>query len=244
MKHIKCLLAVVLALFAVSSFSQESIKQELAKKYPEVKVERITKTAYGNLYEIFSGGEIFYTDDKATFLLLGNLIDTSTKTNISEARLQKLSAINFNDLPFDQAIKLVRGNGSRRMAIFEDPNCGYCKKFEQDVNTLDNITAYIFAYPILAQDSIDKSKAVWCSPDRLKAWQDLMLREKPPTAKGTCDNPIDKVVALGRKMNVTGTPTTFFEDGERISGALPKDRMEAKLVAAKAAPAPTVEAKR
>ena len=244
MKHIKCLLAVVLALFAVSSFSQESIKQELAKKYPEVKVERITKTVYGNLYEIFSGGEIFYTDDKATFLLLGNLIDTSTKTNISEARLQKLSAINFNDLPFDQAIKLVRGNGSRRMAIFEDPNCGYCKKFEQDVNTLDNITAYIFAYPILAQDSIDKSKAVWCSTDRLKAWQDLMLREKPPTAKGTCDNPIDKVVALGRKMNVTGTPTTFFEDGERISGALPKDRMEAKLVAAKAAPAPTVEAKR
>lgn len=244
MKHIKCLLAVALALFAVSSFSQESIKQELAKKYPEVKVERITKTAYGNLYEIFSGGEIFYTDDKATFLLLGNLIDTSTKTNISEARLQKLTAINFNDLPFDQAIKLVRGNGSRRMAIFEDPNCGYCKKFEQDVNLLDNITAYIFVYPILAQDSIDKSKAVWCSPDRLKAWQDLMLREKPPTAKGTCDNPIDKVVALGRKMNVTGTPTTFFEDGERISGALPKDRMEAKLVAAKAAPAPTVEAKR
>ena len=244
MKHIKCLLAVALALFAVSSFSQESIKQELAKKYPEVKVERITKTAYGNLYEIFSGGEIFYTDDKATFLLLGNLIDTSTKTNISEARLQKLTAINFNDLPFDQAIKLVRGNGSRRMAIFEDPNCGYCKKFEQDVNLLDNITAYIFVYPILAQDSIDKSKAVWCSPDRLKAWQDLMLREKPPTAKGTCDNPTDKVVALGRKMNVTGTPTTFFEDGERISGALPKDRMEAKLVAAKAAPAPTVEAKR
>ena len=244
MKHIKCLLAVVLTLFAASSFALESIKQELAKKYPEVKVERITKTAYGNLYEIFSGGEIFYTDDKATFLLLGNLIDTSTKTNISEARLQKLSAINFNDLPFDQAIKLVRGNGSRRMAIFEDPNCGYCKKFEQDVNSLDNITAYIFAYPILAQDSIDKSKAVWCSTDRLKAWQDLMLREKPPTAKGTCDNPIDKVVALGRKMNVTGTPTTFFEDGERISGALPKDRIEAKLAAAKAAPAPTVEAKR
>ena len=244
MKHIKCLLSVVLTLFAVSSFSQESIKQELAKKYPEVKVERITKTAYGNLYEIFSGGEIFYTDDKATFLLLGNLIDTSTKINISEARLQKLNVVNFNDLPFDQAIKLVRGNGSRRMAIFEDPNCGYCKKFEQDVNALDNITAYIFVYPILAQDSVEKSKAVWCSTDRLKAWQDLMLREKPPTAKGTCDNPVDKVLALGRKMNVTGTPTTFFEDGERISGALQKDKIEAKLVAAKAASAPAVEAKR
>ena len=202
MKHIKSLLSVVLTLFAVASFAQESIKQEMAKKYPEVKIERITKTAYGNLYEVFAGSEIFYTDDKATFLLLGNLIDTATRTNVSEARLQKLNTIVFNDLPFDQAIKLVRGNGSRRMAIFEDPNCGYCKKFEQDVNTLDNITAYIFAYPILAQDSVDKSKAVWCSPDRLKAWQDLMLREKPPTAKGTCDNPIDKVLALGRKMNV------------------------------------------
>ena len=244
MKPIKSLLSVVLTLFAVASFAQESIKQEMAKKYPEVKIERITKTAYGNLYEVFAGSEIFYTDDKATFLLLGNLIDTATRTNVSEARLQKLNTIVFNDLPFDQAIKLVRGNGSRRMAIFEDPNCGYCKKFEQDVNSLDNITAYIFAYPILAQDSVDKSKAVWCSPDRLKAWQDLMLREKPPTAKGTCDNPIDKVLALGRKMNVTGTPTTFFEDGERISGALPKDRIEAKLVAVKAAPAPTVEAKR
>ena len=244
MKHIKSLLSVVLTLFAVASFAQESIKQEMAKKYPEVKIERITKTAYGNLYEVFAGSEIFYTDDKATFLLLGNLIDTATRTNVSEARLQKLNTIVFNDLPFDQAIKLVRGNGSRRMAIFEDPNCGYCKKFEQDVNSLDNITAYIFAYPILAQDSVDKSKAVWCSPDRLKAWQDLMLREKPPTAKGTCDNPIDKVLALGRKMNVTGTPTTFFEDGERISGALPKDRIEAKLAAVKATPAPTVEAKR
>ena len=98
---------------------------------------------------------------------------------------------------------------------------------------MENITAYIFPYPILAQDSMEKSKAIWCSTDRLKAWQDQMLREKAPTTKGTCDTPIDKVLALGRKMNVTGTPTTFFEDGERISGALPKDKIEAKLVAAK-----------
>ena len=207
-----------------------------------MKAERITKTTYGNLFEVYAGGEIFYTDEKVTFLLLGTLVDAQTRVNVSEARLQKLNVINFNELPFENAIKLVRGNGSRRMAIFEDPNCGYCKRFEQDINTTDNITAYIFPYPILAQDSMDKSKAIWCSTDRLKAWQDLMLREKAPTAKGTCDTPIDKVLALGRKMNVTGTPTTFFEDGERISGALPKDKIEAKLVAAKAPLA--VEAKK
>ncbi len=236
MKVFKSLALMALTLIAISpfpSFANESVKQELGKKYPDVKAERVTKTAYGNLFEVYTGGEIFYTDEKVTFLLLGALVDTQTKVNISEARLQKLNVIVFNDLPFDQAIKLVRGNGSRRMAIFEDPNCGYCKRFEQDVNSTDNITAYIFTYPILAQDSIDKSKSIWCSTDRLKAWQDQMLREKAPTAKGTCDTPIDKVLALGRKMNVTGTPTTFFEDGERISGALPKDKIEAKLVAAK-----------
>ena len=236
MKVFKSLVLLALTLIAISpfpSFANDTVKQELGKKYPDVKAERITKTAYGNLFEVYTGGEIFYTDEKVTFLLLGALVDTQTKVNISEARLQKLNVIVFNDLPFDQAIKLVRGNGSRRMAIFEDPNCGYCKRFEQDVNAMDNITAYIFPYPILAQDSMDKSKAIWCSTDRLKAWQDHMLREKSPTAKGTCDTPIDKVLALGRKMNVTGTPTTFFEDGERISGALPKDKIEAKLMAAK-----------
>lgn len=242
MKLIKSLVLLALTVFAVSAFANDSVKAELAKKYPEVKPERITKTTYGNLFEVFAGGEIIYTDEKVTFLLLGTLVDAQTRTNVSEARLQKLNVINFNDLPFEHAIKLVRGNGSRRMAIFADPNCGYCKRFEQDVNSTDNITAYIFAYPILAQDSIDKSKSIWCSTDRLKAWQDQMLREKAPTAKGTCETPIEKVLALGRKMNITGTPTTFFEDGERISGALPKDRIEAKLAAAKVAPA--AEAKR
>ena len=242
MKLIKSLVLLALTVFAVSASANDSVKAELAKKYPEVKPERITKTTYGNLFEVFAGGEIIYTDEKVTFLLLGTLVDAQTRTNVSEARLQKLNVINFNDLPFEHAIKLVRGNGSRRMAIFADPNCGYCKRFEQDVNSTDNITAYIFTYPILAQDSIDKSKSIWCSTDRLKAWQDQMLREKAPTAKGTCETPIDKVLALGRKMNITGTPTTFFEDGERISGALPKDRIEAKLAAAKVTPA--VEAKR
>jgi thiol:disulfide interchange protein DsbC len=221
----------------VAMANPDEVKKEVEKRYPDIKVERVTKTNYGNLFEVFANNEIFYTDEKVGFLVLGNIIDTQTKANVTEARMAKLTAIKFEDLPFEHAIKLVRGKGARKMAIFEDPNCGYCKRFEQDVNSLDNITAYIFPYPILSPDSVEKSKSIWCSTDRLKAWQDYMLRGQAPTAKSTCDNPIDKIVALGQKLRVNGTPATIFEDGERLPGALPKDRIEAKLVAAAGAKA-------
>ncbi len=230
-------LVACVAAFALASVSlvahadADVVKKEMEKRYPDIKVERVTKTTFGGLYEVFANGEVFYTDDKVGFLVLGNIIDTQTKTNVTEARLNKLTAIKFDELPFAHAIKLVRGTGARKMAVFEDPNCGYCKRFEQDINSLENITAYIFPYPILSPDSAEKSKAIWCSPDKLKAWQDMLLRGQSPTAKTTCDNPIDKIVALGQKLRITGTPLTIFEDGERIPGALPKDRIEAKLVA-------------
>lgn len=245
MKTIKTVVCLLLAALSFGAMANpELIKKEFEKKYTEVKVDRVTKAGYGDLWEIYAGGEIIYTDEKVSYLIIGTLVDAANKQNVTEARLQKLTAIKFADLPFEHSIKLVRGNGARKMAIFEDPNCGYCKKFEQDVNSLDNITAYIFPYPILAQDSFEKSKAVWCSADRLKSWQDLMLRERQPTAKGTCDNPIDKIVAVGRSLRITGTPTTFFEDGERIAGILPKDKMEAKLVSAKAAAANVADARK
>lgn len=217
---------------ATAMADADSVKKDVEKKFPEVKIERVTKTSYGGLYEIFAGNEILYTDEKVTFLVLGSLIDTQTRSNVTEARMQKLTAIKFDDLPLNQAIKLVRGNGSRRMAIFADPNCGYCKRFEQDVNQLENVTAFIFTYPILSPDSVTKSKSIWCSPDRLKAWQDQMLRAQAPTAAGTCETPVDSLVALGQRLRINGTPTTFFENGERISGAIPKDQIDAKLIAA------------
>lgn len=236
-KLVKWVLAALLAMSGAlatgtAMANPELVKKEVEKKFPEVKIERVTKTTYGGLYEIFAGNEILYTDEKVTFLVLGNLIDTQTRSNVTEARMQKLTAIKFDDLPLEQAIKLVRGNGSRRMAIFADPNCGYCKRFEQDVNQLDNVTAFIFTYPILSPDSITKSKSIWCSPDRLKAWQDQMLRAQAPTAAGTCETPVDKLVALGQRLRINGTPTTFFENGERISGAIPREQIDAKLVAA------------
>lgn len=223
--------AALLAASLVAFANPDIVKKDIEKKFPDIKVEKVTKTNFSGLYEIYANNEIFYTDEKTTFLVLGSILDTQTRTNVSEARLAKLNVIKFDELPFDQAIKLVRGNGARRVAIFEDPNCGYCKKFEQDLNTIDNITAYIFPYPILAPDSMDKSKAIWCAPDKLKAWQDTMLRGTLPTNKGTCDNPIEKNVALGQKFRINGIPVTFFEDGERVAGAVPKATLEAKLVA-------------
>ncbi len=236
-KLVKLVLAASLAISGlmtadVAIANPDLVKKEVEKKFPEVKIERVTKTIYGGLYEIFAGSEILYTDEKVNFLVLGNLIDAQTRSNITEARMQKLTAIKFDDLPLEQAIKLVRGNGSRRMAIFADPNCGYCKRFEQDVNQLENVTAYIFTYPILSPDSMTKSKSIWCSPDRLKAWQDQMLRGQAPTAAGTCESPVDKLVALGQRLRINGTPTTFFENGERISGAIPREQIDAKLIAA------------
>ncbi len=235
----KVLVALAAAFFAVSCGVQanpDEVKKELAKKFPDLKTERVTKTTYGGLFEVFTGTEIFYTDEKASFVVTGNLIDTTTRANITDARLSKLTAIKFDELPFENAIKLVRGDGSRRIAIFEDPLCGYCKKFEADLNTLSNITVYVFLYPILAQDSFTKSKSIWCAPDKGAAWQDWMLREKPPApAAETCVTPVDQNVALGQKLRINGTPATFFEDGERIAGALPLATIEAKIASASAA---------
>ncbi|MBC7623575.1 MAG: DsbC family protein [Aeromicrobium sp.] len=233
----KILIALAATLFAVSCGVQanpDEVKKELAKKFPDLKTERITKTTYGGLFEVFTGTEIFYTDEKATFVLAGNLIDTATRANVSEARINKLSAIKFDELPFENAIKIVRGDGSRRIAIFEDPLCGYCKKFEADVNSMTNITAYVFLYPILAQDSLVKSKAIWCSKDKGAAWQDWMLRDKAPAspAPESCVTPVDQNVALGKKLRINGTPVTFFVDGERVVGALPLATIEAKLASA------------
>ncbi len=229
MKAIRCLLVLLFA-WSLSAWADvDEVKKEVEKKFPDLKVERVTKTVYGGMYEVFLGSEIFYTDENVNFILAGTLIDASTRFNVTEARMNKLMAIKFNDLPFQQAIKLVRGKGERRLAVFEDPNCGFCKRFEQDLNSMDNITAYIFPYAILAEDSTVKAKSIWCSPDRLRAWQDQLLREKAPVASGTCENPVEKNYALGQAMRINGTPTLFFVDGERIPGAVSKERIEAKL---------------
>jgi len=227
---------LVLALaFPALAQDLDRVKSDLRKKFPDAQIDTVRKSGYGGLLEVTGGGDVFYTDEKTTFLLLGSLVDTKTRENVTEARVRKLSAIKFDALPLESAIKIVRGNGSRKIAIFEDPNCGYCKRFERELAGVSDLTMYVFLYPILSPDSTDKSKAVWCAPDRGKAWLDLMLKDAMPGGAATCETPIDQIVAFGREKRVTGTPTIFFEDGERVPGAIPVAQFEKRLADAKAA---------
>jgi thiol:disulfide interchange protein DsbC len=212
----------------------ERVKAELKKKIPEATVDVIRKVPYGGLYEVVVGNEIFYTDEKASYLLLGSIVDTRTRENVTELRMRQLNRVAFDSLPLDNAIKIVRGNGARRVAIFADPNCGYCKRFERDLLGVSDITVYLFLYPILAPDSVSKSKAVWCAPDRGKAWLDFMARDLALPAETGCATPIDKLLEYGKTKRITGTPTIFFEDGERIPGAMSIVEFEKRLAAAKA----------
>jgi thiol:disulfide interchange protein DsbC len=232
--------SAVAALFSLPLAAQtnpeQHIRAELKKALPEASVESVRKVPYGNLYEIVSNGEILYSDEKGSFLLLGPIIDLKTQQNVTEERLRTLNAVKFEALDFNNAIKIVRGNGSRKMAIFEDPNCGYCKRFERDLLGINDVTVYVFLYPILSPDSIEKSKAVWCAADRGKAWLDLMTRETVPTGDAKCTTtPIDKNLAFGREKRISGTPTVIFENGERVPGAMPVAEIEKRLVAARTA---------
>jgi thiol:disulfide interchange protein DsbC len=224
-------LAVLASLALPASAQQEErIKTELKKRVPEAPVDSVRKVPYGALYEVIVGGEIYYTDETAGYIISGSLIDLKTKTNVTEARLRTVNAIKWSELPLDQAVKITRGSGARKIAIFEDPNCGYCKRFERDLLGVTDITVYVFLYPILAPDSIDKSKAVWCAADRGKMWLDHMTRDAAISGDTKCTTPIDKILALGKEKRVTGTPTIVFENGDRVPGAMALADFEKKLV--------------
>jgi len=240
MKPASSLAAAILSLlFALPVFAQQDIdriKAELRKKLPEAPIDSVRKLPYAGLYELVVGSEVFYTDEKASVLLLGHVVDLNTKENITELRQRQLNRVAFSDLPLENAVKIVRGNGSRKLAIFEDPNCGYCKKFERDLAAVNDITVYIFLYPILAESSKAKSKAVWCAADRGKAWLDIMLRDLTP-AEGNCTTPIEKNLAFGQARRISGTPTLIFEDGDRVPGVIAIAELEKKLASAKNPPA-------
>jgi thiol:disulfide interchange protein DsbC len=230
-------LALVLALPAAAQ-DLDRIRAEIKKRFPEAQIDSARKTPYGGLIELTGGGDVYYTDENATFLLLGHLIDVKTGTNVTEARLRKISAIDFGTLPLDNAVKVVRGNGSRRIAIFADPNCGYCKRFERETANVTDLTMYVFLYPILSPDSTVKSKAIWCADDRAKAWQDLMLKGAAPAGGKDCKTPIDQVLAFGHEKRISGTPTIFFEDGQRVPGAMSVVAFEKRLAEAAVAKKP------
>jgi len=184
------------------------------------------------LYEVNLGAQIVYSDATGDYLVLGDIVDAKTRKNLTEARLAETNRIDFASLPFANAVKVVKGNGSRKMAVFSDPNCPYCKQLETTLKSIDNVTVYTFLYPVLSPDSAVKSKSIWCSSDRAKAWESWMQDRQAPTAAGTCDTAaIDKNLALGHAMNVDGTPTIFLADGRRLPGAVPADRLDKELSA-------------
>lgn len=226
-KILPLLLGAALAPAAMAD--EASVKKAIEGKL-KGEVTSVTKTPYLNLYEVYVDGQIVYTDERISALLVGSLIDGKTMKNVTSERMQKLTAIKFSDLPLGLAVKQVRGDGRRVFASFEDPNCGYCKKMARDLAKLDNVTIYTFLYPILSPDSLEKSQQIWCSADRVKTWNEWMIDGKAPAAKADCDTAaVRQTIEIGRKLAINGTPTLFFVDGERIPGAVPLTRIEQKL---------------
>ena len=236
MKLLKSIITLSFAVLAFSAVAQEAvIRKNLAERLPSLpKIDEVSKTPMNGLFEIrVNDSDIFYTDADGSFLIQGVLIDTKSKRNLTEERTEKLNAVAFDSLPLKDAFTVVRGNGKRKMAVFEDPNCGYCKRFERDLQKVSDVTVYMFLYPVLGADSVEKSKNIWCTKDRPKAWLDLMLRDMP-VPKATCDTAaIERTLDFGRKQKITGTPTIFFADGSRVPGAITTAQIEKFLTDAK-----------
>ena len=221
---------------AQAGASEATVKAALQNKYPSITVESVVKMPLAGIYEVFAGGQLLYTDENVAYIFVnGSMIDADKKVNLTEERMGQLTAVRFDELPLELALRKVKGKGTRKLAYFGDPNCGFCKKFEQDLAKIDDMTVYVFVYPVLGQDSIDKSKSIWCSKDRVKAWDDQLVNGVAPTAAGNCNTPIDKIVAFGKQKNITGTPTLFFTDGARVPGAIPVEQIEQHLAAARQA---------
>lgn len=236
------MLKKLVSIALLSSFStfamadEASVKKAVESAYPKFKVDKVTKTPYAGLYEVFMAGQIIYTDEKLTFLIAeGRLVDPKTKKDITGERLEELTRIDFNSLPLDQAIKVVKGNGSRKLAVFSDVDCPYCKRLERnELANITDVTVYTFLYPIeqLHPDAANKSKLIWCANNRVKAWEDWILRDQLPSSAGNCEVPLEKVGQLAKKAGVSSTPTLIFADGKRMLGAQPYKEIERMLTAA------------
>lgn len=227
------ILSFLLALPAAAN--EAAIRQVLKSKFPGVRVDGVQPAPMPGLFEVRfqnqDGPQILYTDAQANFFIDGSLIEAKSGRNLTEERLQKLSAIEFKSLPLDLALKIQRGNGKRVLAMFTDPYCPYCRRLEQSLLQIDDITVYVFMFPVIRPDFADHSRAVWCAPDRVKAWLELAAADSPkvPAGGANCANPVDKVLEYGRSLRINGTPTLFFANGERAGGGMALGALRAKL---------------
>lgn len=234
MKIFHWLLASTVLAAAFSAGAQESaIRKTLAERIPQLeKLDEVRATPMTGLYEVRVGTDVFYTDAKGNYLIQGELIDTKARRNLTEDRITKLTAVDFAALPLADAFTVVHGTGARKLAVFEDPNCGYCKRFERDLQKVQDVTIYTFLYPILSPDSAEKSRNIWCAKDRVAAWQDFMLRDKAPTSASCDTSALQRNLAFGKKHKITGTPTLIFVDGSRVPGAINDVEVEKRLAQA------------
>jgi thiol:disulfide interchange protein DsbC len=236
MKNLRSALLILMSALSLGVFAQEAvIRKNLAERLPNLPpIDEVSKTPVDGLFEVrVNQTDIFYTDAQGNYLIQGSLIDVRARVDLTEQRLQKLTAVDFKDLPLKDAFTIVRGNGKRQMALFSDPNCGFCKRFERDLLKVNDVTVHVFLYPILGPDSITKSRHIWCAKDKEKAYLDWMLNNVTPTAANCETAAIDRNVAFGRQQRINGTPASFFVDGTRLAGAVGVEQIARKLAEAK-----------
>lgn len=232
---LRLLTAAAAALLSLAAHADEAtIRKTLNERFPNLpKIDEIRSTPMDGLWELRIGNDVMYSDAKGHYIIQGALIETSSRRNLTEERVDKLTAIDFASLPLKDAIVWKNGNGKRKIAVFADPNCGYCKKFEKDLQNVKDLTVYTFVVPVLGGDSPEKSRSLWCAKDNTAAWRDWMINNTmPPRAMGQCDSSaIERNSALARKHKVNGTPAIVFEDGSRVPGAIPATELEKRLAA-------------
>ena len=223
-------LCLSLSACAQNETPEQLVKKRLAERLTNLpEISSVTASPLKGIYEVvIEGPEIYYTDEKAEYLMRGDLFDIVNKVNLTEAKTEKLTTVAFKDLPTKDAITVVKGKGTKKIAVFEDPNCGYCKRFEADLQKLDDVTIYLYLYPILGSDSTVKSKNIWCAADKNKAWTAWMLKnEVPASANSACNTEaVTRNVELGKKFKITGTPTVIFQNGTRVPGAIPLEKLK------------------
>jgi len=222
----RLLLLAAMLVFSSFALADEAALRRMLEPALGVQIEGIQAGPVPGLYEVryrsAQGVRVIYVDASGTYVIQGKIFDIQSERDLTEERLRKLNAIKFESLPLDLAVKVQRGSGKRVMAMFSDPYCPACRQFERSLAQVDNVTIYIFMYPVIRPENIDHSRMVWCAPDRAKAWLELAAAPKPkvPDAAPGCADPVDKVLKLGRSLGVNSTPTLILANGERVSGGV------------------------
>jgi thiol:disulfide interchange protein DsbC len=213
--------------------AEAQVAARFAEKSGGMKPDQVFKSL-GGLYEVLVGGQLYYVDSNVNFVIAGRMFDPRTREDLTQKRLDSALRVDFKSLPLDRAIKTSRGDGSRTIVTFEDPNCPYCKRLWQNIAGMQNVTIYTFLYPILSQDSTEKARAIWCAKDRAATWDEYMVaNQPPPPAPAECTTPLEQNLALGKQLGISGTPMIIFTDGSRLPGAVPMSTLEQRIAAAK-----------